>query len=293
MLKDTPRVCSKVTLVINYFGEWPFWFEFFLESCKRNKDYRWLIYTDCEIPRSIPDNVKFFSITFKEYCELVSNKIGINFAPERAYKLCDIKPALGLIHEDDIGESPFWGYTDIDVIYGDLNTFFTKDKMERYDVLASGSRRIWGFLCLIRNSHKAKRLFQIVSNWKDIFEDKDHYAFDEKHFSDLFVKHKNFPPCLRNLLNKCYTNTRKVSFEEAWSNPGWKHGWIDGTNDFPDEWYWGSGQLTNSKDDRVFPYLHFIEWKKNEWKNIDGNKIECKNLGERRWIINKKGIFVR
>ena len=281
----------KVALISNYFGEWPFWFDFFIESCRRNKKFKWLIYTDCEIPTFFPENVFFFQIQFDDYCKLVSHRLGIKFNPNNPYKLCDIKPALGLIHEEDIGECEFWGYTDIDIINGNLEIFFTDEKMEKYDVISSGSRRIWGFLCLIRNSYDSKRLFQKIENWKELFEDEKHYAVDERHFSKLFVRHKNFPLWLRRIANKLYKDSRRVSFDDAWSNPGWKHGWIDGSQNYPTEWYWEDGKLTNNLDEREFAYLHFIEWKLNEWRKESIKSRESDFLDSGSWKINKNGFI--
>ena len=109
-----------------------------------------------------------------------------------------------------------------------MDVFFTEEKKQKYDVISSGSERVWGFLCLIRNSDNAKSLFKQVSDWKEIFEDPKHYAFDEKQFSSLFIRHKNFPKWLRKIVNKFYKNTRRASLDDAWSNPGWSHGWLDG-----------------------------------------------------------------
>lgn len=33
----------KITLVLPYFGQWPFWFDFFLLSCRRNPSVQWLL----------------------------------------------------------------------------------------------------------------------------------------------------------------------------------------------------------------------------------------------------------
>lgn len=43
-------------------------------------------------------------MTFQEYCDDVSRKLGIDFHPARSYKLCDLKPFLGVIHEDILEE---------------------------------------------------------------------------------------------------------------------------------------------------------------------------------------------
>ncbi|WP_317146498.1 DUF6625 family protein [Endozoicomonas sp. 8E] len=285
----------KVILLSNYFGRWPFWIDFFFESCRRNTNYTWIIYTDCVIPDSVPNNIIFRPTSFEEYCHLVSKKLKINFRPSNPYKLCDIKPALGYIHSDDLHECDFWGYTDIDVIYGRLETFFTPEKMSKYDIISSGFRRVWGFLCLLRNSSEVKSLFKKVPDWKEKFEDCNHKAFDEKDFSDLFVKCKNFPSLLRKIINKFEGNARRVCFDEAWCNPDWKYGWIDGSTKYPKNWYWKNGILTNDLNgDREFSYLHFIHWKADEWRGISDcrSSLSLYKKNHSFWTINSKGISI-
>lgn len=131
---------AKIGIIVPYFGKWPRWFSFYLKSCELNKDYHWFFHTDCKIPKNYPDNVTFNKKTFDEYCQRVSHSLGINFKPENPYKLCDIKPALGYIHRKELQEFEFYGYSDIDVIYGNLDCFFTSEKFKKYDIISSHYR---------------------------------------------------------------------------------------------------------------------------------------------------------
>src|SRR5471032_2033341 len=92
--------CPRILFLIPYFGQWPFWMPFFLESFRRNTDIDWLLFSDCGIPENLPPNVTVETMSFGDYCGLVSRRLNIDFAPDAAYKLCDIKPALGHIHAD-------------------------------------------------------------------------------------------------------------------------------------------------------------------------------------------------
>jgi len=73
--------------------------------------------------QSAPPNLRFRSKSFADYCQLVSDRLGIDFSPTRAYKLCDIRPALGDIHPQEIEGYDYFGYGDIDVIYGNIRRF--------------------------------------------------------------------------------------------------------------------------------------------------------------------------
>ncbi|RUQ45547.1 hypothetical protein D8M30_15595, partial [Corynebacterium pseudodiphtheriticum] len=63
--------CPRIIFIIPYFGCWPFWMPFFLESCRHNPDIDWLLFSDCPMPANVPTNVRIEHITFADYCTLV------------------------------------------------------------------------------------------------------------------------------------------------------------------------------------------------------------------------------
>nr|WP_283105459.1 DUF6625 family protein [Pseudomonas moorei] len=276
-----------------YFGRWPSWMPFFLESCRRNPDIDWLFFSDCGIPENLPPNVTVESMMFSDYCGIVSERLGIDFAPEQAYKLCDIRPAFGLIHADRLQGYDFWGYGDIDLVYGDLRSYFTADRLASYDLFSTHERRVAGHLCLIRNTARNRELFRQIKDWKARFEDQKHHALDEGAFSRIFLWRKNFPKPLFNLVGKFNPLRRRSEFTEAFSTPGGCIKWHDGTENFPHKWFWRDGCVSNDRDgDRQFPYFHFVCWKRNEWSLLpEPDPAEVKRLAaESAWVIDATGF---
>src|SRR5262245_23336516 len=103
-----------ILILIPHFGGWPVWIDFFIESCKINSDIDWILLTDSgPLPRNSAPNIKTVHYTFSEYCDLISEALEINFQPEDSYKLCDIRPALGGIHQDLVRGYDFFGYGDL------------------------------------------------------------------------------------------------------------------------------------------------------------------------------------
>lgn len=255
-----------IILLVPYFGKWPGWFDYFLLSCEFNPSIHWQFYTDCGIPKHAPKNVRFQSISFVDYKKKVSDALNINFNPDSAYKLCDLKPALGFIHEEDIKGYDFWGFSDIDLVYGDLRRYFTAERLSKYDLYSTHSRRISGHFCLMRNTKKMREAFQLIKNWQQKLEDQKHYALDEGAFSKIFIKRKNFPKPLFNLVGYLNPWRRKSEFVEAFSTPNASVAWVDGSFNFPSRWCWQAGRLTNDlTGDRQYPYFHFLVWKKDVW----------------------------
>jgi hypothetical protein len=278
----------KIVIIIPYFGSLPFWMSFFLLSCKYNPTINFIIITDFKYDLPSPSNVEFRYMTYDSYCELVSIKLDINFKPLNSYKLCDIRPAIGLIHDDLIQEYDFWGFGDLDLIYGDLRTHFTEKKLQRKKIISSHQRRVSGHLCIFKNELKINTAFKKIKNWKSIFEDQRHWAFDERAFSKIFIRHKNLPQVIRNFLKLFNPWLRIGHFVELYTTPNARIKWIDGTSNFPATWFWSNGKVTNNLNkDLSFPYFHFMVWKKS-WKP---NFISCDINSTKFFSINVEGFF--
>jgi hypothetical protein len=102
---------------------------------------------------------------------------------------------------------------------------------------------------------------------------------------------KNYPLKLRDFLRFCFKPlSRRVLMAEQYSTPGCRYPWLDGSRDFPTEWYWQKGVLTNNGAPGSFLYLHFLDWKRG-YSTQDG-AIDFVD-GEQRdksWKITSKGF---
>lgn len=284
-----PSIC----LVIPYFGKWPFWFPFFLKSCEHNPSVTWHLHTDCDIPECLPNNVQITEVSFAQYCARISRALGIDFSPDNPYKLCDLKPALGFVHQAELENFDFWGFGDIDVVYGDIRNYFTTERLSQKDIFSTHRRRISGHLCLMRNNQLMREAFMSVRDWQSLLSDRKHVAFDESAFSRMFVRHKNWPDWLADMVKPFHKWARRTENIEAFSTPNAGVQWHDGSNAFPEAWFWKSGRLTNSNDgDREFPYLHFMAWKQREWpaNGLAWNSGLDSILASDRWQISARGF---
>lgn len=281
---------NSICIVIPYFGKWPVWMPYYLETCRFNSTIHWVFYTDCGTPEGLSSNVKVIDISYHDYCDLVSKKLGIQFYPENPYKLCDIKPMLGYIHADELQGFDFWGFGDIDLVYGDLRAYFNQSRLARKDLFATHARRISGHLCLIRNTEEMRTAFKRVKTWKSLISKSEHVAFDEKAFSKVFLRHKNSPRIVRFAAGLFDPWLRKAEFVEAYTTPSAKLDWIDGTKKFPATWYWHDGGLTNDiNGDRTFPYFHFMVWKAN-WSHGNAEPTEIHPCRHHSFFITCIGI---
>lgn len=253
-----------IVFIIPFFGKWPNWIDYFWESCRQNPSIDFLIISDCERLQNMPSNFSFVKISFEEYKELVSQKLNIKFNPVNAYKICDVRPAFGEIHSDYINGYDFWGFCDIDLIWGNIRLFLTDQILNRYDLVTCFKRRISGHCTIIRNKSKYNQLYKRIDNWEEKFTSEKHYALDERDFTKIFHGFKNFPRPIQSCLKKIFIPlSRKALLKEQFSTPGARYAWTDGSYNFPVKWYWKHGKLTNDIDGkREFMYFHFLVWKK-------------------------------
>lgn len=287
------QTLSKIKIIIPYFGKWPFWIEYFLASCARNKTIDWSIYTDCGLIKNHPQNVNIINMSFIEYCALVSKQLAINFKPTNPYKLCDIKPALGLVHADELTSYDFWAFGDLDLVYGDLRQYYDEERLRKKDVFSTHNTRISGHLCLIRNTSDLNAAFKKIKNWKEKFTQAEHIAFDEKDFSRIFLRHKNSPVWIKKIARWFDPWLERAEFLEAYTTPNGRIKWLDGTYNFPDYWLWREGSLHNNVTGlRQFPYFHFLIWKKNWNSTKRENFCDDNHLQIKEFTINRQGFKV-
>lgn len=283
---------KSIIILIPYFGRWPFWMDAFLLSCARNPSVHWLFFTDCGVPARAPDNVFFREISFEQYKQHAGEILGIELDTAQPYKLCDLRPAYGLIHEAEIRGFDFWGFGDIDVIYGDLRAYFDERRLARHQLLSCHERRISGHLTLLANTDLMRNAFRQVPEWADLMRGR-HVAFDERRFSRLFLRHRSWPKWFRDWVYRNDPYMRNVEFNETYSTGFCGVPWIDGSFDCPTAWYWRDGKLTNNlTGEREFPYLHFVKWKQKDWRRAEPGhffKLDAQQLRQ-GFMISAEGF---
>jgi len=258
---------SSICFVIPYFGKWPDWMSYFLLGCQYNPSINWVLYSDCGSIKDLPKNVQIVEISYADYCQKVSDALNIKFEPTNPYKLCDIKPCLGFIHKDKLHAYDFWAFGDLDVMYGDLRSYFTEERLKNKSLFSTHARRISGHLCLIKNNEEMRVAFKRVPNWMAMLAKNEHLAFDEKAFSKVFLRHKNSPKWYQAIFKCLDPWLRVAEFQEAFSTPNAKVPWVDGSLNFPKTWTWESGIMTNDlSPNGSFPYFHFLNWKR-QWND--------------------------
>ena len=170
---------NKIGIIIPYFGRFPAYFKHFLAGCKYNTFIDWFIINDTEKPAIIADNIHFTNLKLDDFNKLAGKKLGFPLEVQNQYKLCDLKPAYGLIFEDYLINYDYWGYCDIDLILGEMGQFLPIDKIMNYDIVSTYKGFLSGPFCLYKNTDTVKKLFTQNLLYKSIFQDPEYASFDE------------------------------------------------------------------------------------------------------------------
>lgn len=169
---------KKILFIIPYFGKFPNYFQLFLNSCEYNSEYNWVIITDNKEEYNYPKNVKIINKSFEELKEEIQNKFDFKISLKTPYKFCDYRPAYGYIFDYLIKDYQYWGYCDIDLIFGDIASFLTENLTNKYDKIF-----INGHMSIYKNTKENNRIFMKKIGdrefYKEYFTNDKNYAFDE------------------------------------------------------------------------------------------------------------------
>ena len=174
---------KSIAFVIPYYnneGGFPNYFSAWLNSCRQNPTIDFLIFTDIAHENYlIPANVRFISLTFPELRERFQSLFDFEISLERPYKLCDYKPVYGEAFQEWLADYVFWGHCDIDLLWGNIRTFFTDDLLNQYDKICNQ-----GHCSIYRNSTRVNSLYRTMDakgclDYREVFTHDMSYAFDE------------------------------------------------------------------------------------------------------------------
>lgn len=123
---------KRIGFIVPYFGKLPDYFQVWLDSCKYNPTIDWLVFTDDQKTFAYPENVHIYYCSFAEIQTRVQRNYDFEINLKTAYKLCDYKVAYGEIFADYLKDYDFWGFCDIDLIWGNIRSFYTEEILNKY-----------------------------------------------------------------------------------------------------------------------------------------------------------------
>ncbi|MBS4769557.1 hypothetical protein KG090_00080 [Carnobacteriaceae bacterium zg-ZUI240] len=170
----------KAAMVVVYFGNFPNYFQLFLNSLSKSKVLDLILYTDNTQVYDYPSNVKVIHGSLEKIKSMMIEKIKMEINLSKPYKLCDFKTMYGYIFEERLKEYDYWGYGDLDVIYGDVDGLL-------YPLFSQGYDKVFdlGHCSFIKNTFENNRLFFKSPVLKDILQSDDIFIFDEQYTNSI------------------------------------------------------------------------------------------------------------
>lgn len=145
-----------------YFGKMPEWFH----KYEKPKGYDFILDVDLE--------------SFKKR---VKDKLGIDYpGVYGSGKLHDYRGALGLLYEEEIKGHDFWVTTDFDMVYGDVDKWFTDELLDQYDIISNHDTYVSGPWSMYRNIPLVNELFK-KGEWKENMSSPESTGWIESGYS--------------------------------------------------------------------------------------------------------------
>jgi hypothetical protein len=260
---------KKIALVVCYHGKFPWYFSYFFHTCKYNPSIDFFLVTDQPVDQtSLSENVKFIPKTFDEICSQINEKLNLETNIKTGYKLCDFKPAYGLIFEDLLKDYDFWGHCDTDVVFGNIREFITNDVLEGHDLISVRPDWIPGCFLLFRNCEKMNTLFKKSKDYIKVYTSEEYHNFDETSFAHNLFKSGMHYSDIHTPVESMLHVIKKLE-EEGYINPLFDFFMIEGLSG---RMLWQEGRLYYKNKFEVLLY-HMMYLKVIYNPNMIGKRI--------------------
>jgi len=158
-----------ITIINTWFGEKIPWADEYFENFSKT-GWNMLTFSD----KDYGDNSIYMKP--KDFMDLYKAKLGVRiegWEPE-SLKFYDFRPAYGVIFEDYLKDSDFWGHTDPDCVYGNLDKFVDLD----CDIWSNDHYpTICGHLSLWKNTDRVNNLFKEYPLWEAMLSNQESHIF--------------------------------------------------------------------------------------------------------------------
>lgn len=181
---------KSIVIIFPYFGTLPVQYKMWRASALRNPSVDFMFFTDTDVQAE--KNIIVHKMHFCNFQEIAQKAFDFPITLDRPYKLCEYKQTYGYILQNYIKDYDFWGFGDLDLVYGDIRAFITDNVLEHKFLLG------WGHLTLLRNDEDANTYFmkqvEGYQNYRDAFTTRKITFFDEYGYKGCSDKWRDCRP---------------------------------------------------------------------------------------------------
>lgn len=254
--------------IICWFGKLPDYLPIWAKSCAINTEFDYLLFTDAIISATLPDNIKVYQFSKNELIERIKSTIGVKPSLKKAYRICDFRPMYGEIFAEELQNYDYWGYCDIDVVFGKIEDFLTEDDFCR-DAVFNG-----GHFTLIKNKQAMNELYRTegsIFDYRTAAQKEAIFAFDETTGIQRIARH--------NKINARFG----IPYIETESKYTQLRSRMDLSNPDEQAYYWENGKLYRAKYENkevFYQEVAYIHLQKRKLSLLDKTVISSNSF----WI---------
>lgn len=182
---------KSIVVLFPHFGTLPPQYKMWRESALRNPDIDFMFFTDCDV-ESAP-NIFVHKMQFSDFRQMMAQAFDFLILLDRPYKICDYRPAFAYALSDYVKGYDFWGWGDLDVVYGDIRSFVTDEILSRYKMISG-----YGHFTLYHNDEDTNTYFmkpiEGYVDYKEALTRPESMYYDEYGYKGFGDKWKDCRP---------------------------------------------------------------------------------------------------
>lgn len=170
-----------VVFPVLYLGPLPVYFSFWARSCEyAGSGFHWIVYNDhIESEARINNCVFVIPYCWEDLAHDYRTRLGVTLHPRPdRKKVLELRAFLYFLRRDQDGlaDFPFWGLTDLDMVYGNLSSFLPDDR-EQYGMISAHDGRPCGPFTLFRRD--ASEVILSVPRLREKLADSTYHLLEE------------------------------------------------------------------------------------------------------------------
>lgn len=182
---------NSIVIIFPYFGTLPAQYWMWRESALRNPDIDFMFFTDCDVESA--HNIFVHKMQFSDFRQLMAKAFDFPILLDRPYKICDYRPAFAYALADYVKGYDFWGWGDLDVVYGDIRGFVTDEVLSHYKMISG-----YGHFTLYHNDEDTNTYFmkpvEGYVDYKEALTRPESMYYDEYGYKGFGDKWKDCRP---------------------------------------------------------------------------------------------------
>lgn len=182
---------KSIVVLFPHFGTLPPQYKMWRESALRNPDIDFMFFTDCDV-ESAP-NIFVHKMQFSDFRQMMAKAFDFPILLDRPYKICDYRPAFAYALADYVKGYDFWGWGDLDVVYGDIRAFVTDEVLSHYKMISG-----YGHFTLYHNDENTNTYFmkpvEGYIDYKEALTRPESMYYDEYGYKGFGDKWKECRP---------------------------------------------------------------------------------------------------